>query len=1432
MIERIIRFSVENKTITGALLVIFLGWGLWSASRLSVDALPDATNNQVQVITSAPTLATQEVEQFITFPLELQFKNLPDLVQLRSVSRSGLSVITIVFEDQVSTALARQLVAERLKAAEAEIPAEFGEPEMLPPTTGLGEIFQYTLAVDSAHREAFDAMRLRTIQDWIVRRQLLGVPGVVDVSSFGGKLKQYEVAVDPAKLLSMGLTLNDVYDALAENNANTGGSYIEKGPNLYYVRGEGLITAMDDIAGLPIRTSQGIPIRIKDVAEVRPGFAPRFGAMMRNGEGETVGGVVLMIKGGNAMQVIRGVQRRVAQIQESLPEGVTVDVFVDRSKLIAKTTSTVEENLGLGALIVVLVLVLVLGNLRAGLIVASLIPLSLLFAIGMMNLFGQTANLMSMGALDFGLIVDGAVIIVEGMLFLLHGRYTGQVLDQRTMDGEVVRSSSRLMRSAVFGQVIILIVYVPILALTGIEGKMFRPMAYTVGFAIIGALLLSLTYVPFISSLVLSKRVVAHNTFSDRLLARIHKSYEPLLRRALDIPRTVVAAAVALLIGAGLLFNSLGGEFIPELDEGDFATNYTIRQGSGLEQTMKVGTQLEQILLDSFPEVKEAVSKIGTSEIPSDPMPIESADLIIVLKDKKEWTSAKTTAELAERMEQAMSVVPGVNLSFEQPIQMRFNELIAGVKSDIAIKLFGEDLDVLYTKGNEIAGLIADIPGLTGLKVEQVVGMPQLVVKYDRGRLAQYGLTVAEANRVLTTAVAGGEAGTVYEGERRFALVVRMAGYRAADIGMVKNLRVALPNGEQVPMGEIADVSFRSAPAQVTREDGERRIVVEANVRGRDIQSVANDIKQRLDEKLALPSGYFITYGGTFQNLQEATARLGVAVPVALLLIFFLLFLAFNSARKALLVFSAVPLAAVGGVLSLWLRGMPFSISAGVGFIALFGVAVLNGIVLISYFDEDERAGGTDVMRRILKGAHERLRPVLATALVASLGFLPMALSNSAGSEVQRPLATVVIGGLITSTLLTLFVLPVLYKLFGSRRRKGSGANTAATVLLLLCATPAVQAQAPLTLDQAVQQAMQGHPGMLAAQAGVDREEALRTTAFTLDPIDLQYEFGQLNSAVTDHNISAVTGLAAPNVIIRRGQAQRQRIVLAESRSALTAAQLRRETALAYVELQAARERQRLAAALDSLYGRFAASAARKVQLGESPPLEQYSGQAEWERVKLEKQAADADALAAEALLRQWTGAAVIGPLAPFTSLPAPLVDSALAATMPEVKALAEEAALREAEAKLARAQWAPSLKTGAFNQSLDGETPFWGGLVGLSIPLVKTGQGGTAKAAGLDAAIAQHERLAAERQARARIAAAVQEYGQRLRDHAYYAGEGNALAEALVKNAARNYAEGQIGRTEYIQTLHQAGELRQNRINALLALDRSIIQLNYLNGR
>ncbi len=1434
MLDRIIRFSVTNKLVTGLFLLALVGWGIYSAAHLPIDALPDVTNNQVQVITNAPNLATQEVEKFITYPLELQFKSLQGLVELRSISRSGLSVITVVFNDDMPVPLTRQWVAERLKMAEEDIPPEYGRPSMIPPTTGLGEIFQYTLAVDSAYRDKYDIMELRTVQDWIVRRQLLGVQGVVDVSSFGGKLKQYEIAVDPARLASMDLTLVDVYDALAANNANTGGSYIEKGPGLYYIRSEGLLASLDQISDISIRSKDGIPVRIRDVAKVQFGFAPRFGVLTRNGEGETVGGVVLMTKGENAMEVIGRVKERIAQTEKSLPEGVHLDVFIDRSSLISRTIGTVEENLLLGALIVIVILVLMLGQLRAGLIVASVIPLSMLFAISLMNLFGVSANLMSMGALDFGLIVDGAVIIVEATLHHLHSRFNGRTLSRMEMDREVIQSSSRIRTSAAFGEIIILIVYVPIFALTGVEGKMFQPMALTVSFAILGALLLSLTYVPLMSALFLDRTVKAHVTFSDRLVARSYRFIEPLLKGALRRTTLVITSSVVLLAGALLVFNSLGGEFIPELDEGGFAINYGVRQGSSLQHTMAVGQQLEGILMKDFPEVTEVVSKVGSSEIPTDPMPIQVGDLIVVLKDHDEWTTADNREALAEAMNDKMSVIPGVNLSFEQPIQMRFNELIAGVKSDLAIKIYGDDLDLLFQKGKQVAALIRNIEGAEDVKVEQVTGMPQLVVKPDRTRLAQYGVTVEELNRILSTALAGGKAGVVYEGERRFDLMVRLANYRDADVDKVKDIRVPLPNGRQVPFSDVATVEFVSAPAQVSRDNGERRIVVEANVRGRDIQSVVADIDRMLADRLELPSGYYITYGGTFKNLEEAKARLSIALPVALLLILVLLFFTFGSLREALIIFSAVPLAAVGGVFALWLRDMSFSISAGVGFIALFGVAVLNGIVLISQFNREEDEGDPDITHRILNGVKVRLRPVLATAAVASLGFLPMAFNTSVGSEVQRPLATVVIGGLITSTLLTLFVLPVLYKLFGSGRRKIRPAKGAVIAgLLMILGSGTAQAQSPtLTLEQAVSLALKEHPLVNAAKGAVEREQALKGNAFMLEPLDVQYQRGQINTSVDDYNLQVSTGIASPNVIAQRAATLRQRIALAQSRAALTEAQVRREVSLAYIGLQAAEQQAATYAKLDSIYSDLSRYAERNVQVGESPPVEGLSAQARWQQVKLDRSRADANVNAARALLQVWIGTATEPSVGTLIALPEPIMDTALVNANPELSAMNEQVKLSEAELKLQRNSWAPALRFGAFNQSLDLVTPFWGWMVGASFPIFKTGRGNTTRAVEIDARIAADQRDAAGRSVTAQVATEMQEYFQRKREASYYQDQGTALADALLNNATKLYQSGAIGYFEYVQTVDQAYRLYVGQSDALLALNSSILQLNYLTGR
>ncbi|TBR20263.1 MAG: CusA/CzcA family heavy metal efflux RND transporter [Chitinophagaceae bacterium] len=1429
MIEKIIQYSVKNKLITGIFLLVFVGWGVYSTTNLSIDALPDVTNNQVQVITSCPNLATQEVEQFITYPIEMQMKTIPDVTELRSISRSGLSVITVVFKDKIPVNITRQQVSERLKIAEEDLQKDFGTPEILPPTTGLGEIYQYTIAPKKGFEKKYSAMDLRTIQDWIVRRQLIGTAGVVDVSTFGGYLKQYEVAVAPEKLVSMNISLTDVFDALSKNNQNTGGSYIDKGPNIYFIRGEGLIESLQDIENIVVKNVNGIPIKIHDISKVQFGYAPRYGAMTRNGQGEAVGGVVLMLKGENSVKVIADVKERMKSIEKNLPEGLTLDVFVDRTKLIDRTIGTVSTNLIEGALIVIFVLILLLGNLRAGLIVASVIPLSMLFAISLMNVFGVTANLMSMGALDFGLIVDGAVIVVESMLYIFTKHYRSNTLSQSQMDKEIIGNSSKIMSSAVFGQIIILIVYIPIFALTGIEGKMFLPMAQTVSFAIIGALLLSLTYVPLMSSLFLNKKITHKESLSDRFIAWCLKFYIPFLKNVLKHKTKVVGASLLLLIAAIFLFNSLGGEFIPELDEGDFAIESSIRQGSSLPQTILTFTQLESILKSNFPEVIDVVSKIGTAEVPTDPMPVNTGDIIIILKDKKEWTTAQDKDELAEKMSEKMNEIPGVQLSFEHPIQMRFNELIAGVKTDIAIKIFGENLDVLFDNGNKVSKIISGVDGVTDIKVEQVVGMPQLVVKYNRARIAQYGLNIFDVNKILNTALAGGKAGVVYDGERKFDLIVRLDKVRDADEEKVKNIFVPLPNGTQIPLSQIAEVNFQSAPAQISRDDAERRIVVEANVRGRDIQSVVEDIQKKLDAELKLPSGYFITYGGTFQNLQEAKNRLSVAVPAALLLIFLLLFFSFRSITESLIIFSAIPLAAIGGVVAIWLRGMNFSISAGIGFIALFGVAVLNGIVLIAYFNRLRDEGEENVTERILKGTAARLRPVIATAAVASLGFLPMALSTSAGSEVQKPLATVVIGGLISSTLLTLIVLPVLYALF-IRKKKIKIAGT--VMILIFLFSFSANAQSPLSLDSAINLSLKNHPLLRSSEYTLQQQQLLKKTIFTLDPLNMAYTGGQINSSVNDYNITATTGIKFPTEILAQSQYQKQQIALALSQLNVTKATLVKNVSLAYVLLQYSLQQLNLLDSLEIIYTNFSKFADKKYSVGETGLLEKVSAHSQLKEIQLKKQEAESNLKIYQNNLKQWIGTTeniAVSTIENF-KLPIPqLTDTSALKTTPLFLLQKQQLNVTIANYKLEKAKFSPSINFGYFNQSLDKVKPFNGFMIGTSIPIFKTGQQGRTKSAQLGIKISEMELQNFQLNLNTAYTEALQQFNKHNQSLNYYQTEGLNLASTLFTVANKSYQSGDIGYTEFILNIQNAYDIRSNYLLTLNNYNQSIINLNYL---
>jgi len=1034
MIDKIISFSINNKLIIVLMVLGLIVWGGYSVARLPVDAVPDITDNQVQIITITPALAAQEVERLITFPIEITMATIPDIEEIRSFSRFGLSLVTVVFKEKTDIYWARQQISERLAEAEKQIPEGIGTPEMGPVTTGLGEIYQYVIHAKEGYEDQYSAMDLRTIQDWIIRRQLIGTPGVADVSSFGGYLKQYEVSIKPELLRSMGLTISDVFTALEQNNQNTGGAYIDKRPNAYFIRSEGMVSSLDDIGNIVVKTvDDGTPVLIRDVAKVQFGHAVRYGASTRGGK-EVVSAIVMMLKGENSAKVIKDVKERIWQIEKTLPEGVVIEPFLDRTKLVNKAIGTVTKNLTEGALIVVLVLVLLLGNFRAGFIVASVIPLSMLFAFSMMNLFGVSANLMSLGAIDFGLIVDGAVIIVEGVvqrIVMSKNIYGGiERLSKVQMDSQVHEASKRMMNSAVFGQIIILIVYLPILALVGIEGKMFRPMAQTVSFAILGALILSLTYVPVVSFLFLSRKTEHKENISDKIINFIRKLYNPLIHFALRRKYIVLLSALSLFAASLVVFSNMGGEFIPTLEEGDFAVETRVMTGSSLFETIEASNKASAILLENFPEVKEVVAKIGSGEIPTDPMPIEACDLMVILKDKKEWTSGKTREELANKMSEALSVIPGVSFGFQQPIQMRFNELMTGARQDVVLKIYGEDLDALSEQAAKVGNIVNTVKGTSDLYVEKVTGLPQIMVKFDRDRIAKFGLNIAEINRTIRTAFAGELAGLVFEGERRFDLVVRLDKANRKGLDDVKNLFINTPFGNQIPLDQVADVSFKEGPNQIQRDDTKRRITIGFNVRNRDVESIVDEIKQKIDKLVKLPAGYFITYGGQFENLVEAKKRLSTAVPVALAMIFVMLFFAFKSAKQGILIFTAIPLSAIGGIFALYLRGMPFSISAGVGFIALFGVSVLNGIVLINEFNLLKKDGIKDLHERVLKGTSVRLRPVILTAAVASFGFLPMALSTSPGAEVQKPLATVVIGGLITATLLTLVVLPVLYIFF------------------------------------------------------------------------------------------------------------------------------------------------------------------------------------------------------------------------------------------------------------------------------------------------------------------------------------------------------------------------------------------------------------------
>lgn len=1028
MLNTIVRLSIERRGLIMALMLLLVATGVWSYRHLPIDAVPDITNVQVQINTEAPGYSPLEAEQRITFPVETALYGLPGLQYTRSLSRYGLSQVTVVFRDGTDIYHARNLINERLTSIRNALPPGL-EPVMGPIATGLGEIFVYTVdALPGALQpdgSPYDAMALREIQDWIIRPQLAQVPGVVEINTIGGFERQYHVLPDPLRMLEQGITLDDIATALRRNNSNRGAGYIERGGQQLLVRSPGQLQSIDDIEQVVVRISAGIPVLIRDVADIAIGKELRTGAATRDGR-ETVMGTAMMLMGENSRSVALALAERLEQVQRSLPDGVRAEVVYNRTTLVDKTIATVQKNLLEGALLVIAVLFFLLGNLRAALITAAVIPLSMLATMTGMVQAGISANLMSLGALDFGLIVDGAVIVVENSVRRLAEaqRLQGRVLPLRERLSVVYQATAEVIRPALFGVAIITLVYIPVFSLTGVEGKMFHPMAATVVMALLAAMVLAVTFVP--AAVALFMRGEIRETES-RAMHVAQAAYQPLLQGALQHGRLILIGALLLVLGSGWLLTRLGSEFMPQLDEGDLAIHALRIPGTGLEQAIAMQVILEG-RLRTFPEVDKVYAKIGTPEVATDPMPPSVADNFVMLKPRSEWPDpGRSKDDLVASIEASIRELPGNNYEITQPIEMRFNELISGVRADLGIKLYGDDLDQLASSAQDIATMVERIPGAADVGVEQVTGLPVLSVTPKPLELARYGLSVDELQSFLAAAIGGEQAGQIYHGDRRFALVVRLPEHLRNDIEALPFLPIPLDADRFVPLGEVADIALAPAPAQISRENGKRRVVVSVNVRDRDLGGFVAEVQQTLQQELSLPAGYWLDYGGTFRQLESASQRLAWMVPVTLLLIIGLLIMAFRSVKDALIVFSGVPLALTGGVLALWLRDMPLSVSAGIGFIALSGIAVLNGLVLVSFIQRLQ-AQGIAVLQAVTDGAITRLRPVLMTALVAALGFVPMAFNTGIGAEVQRPLATVVIGGILSSTLLTLVVLPVLYR--------------------------------------------------------------------------------------------------------------------------------------------------------------------------------------------------------------------------------------------------------------------------------------------------------------------------------------------------------------------------------------------------------------------
>ncbi|WP_062054566.1 CusA/CzcA family heavy metal efflux RND transporter [Aquimarina longa] len=1442
MINKLIEFSINNKFVIALFTLVLIAGGIYSVKQVPIDAVPDITNNQVQIITQAPNWGTEDIEQFITYPVEVAVANLPEVTEIRSISRFGLSVVTIVFSDDLDTYLPRQLVSEKLNEIKANIPEGFGEPFMGPISTGLGEIYQYTLEVVPEFKDKYDATELRTIQDWIIRRQMAMVPGVIEVNAFGGSIKQYEVTINPNELKAINLTINDVYKALKNNNQNTGGAYIEKNHQANFIRGEGLAKTLNDIKNIVVTNKGDIPITINDIGTVKFGTATRYGALTKNGEGEAVGGMILMLKGASTDAVIESVTERIVEIQKSLPEGITIKPFINRSKLISNTTSTVKNNLIEGALIVIFILIFFLGNWRGGIVVASTIPLSLLFAFILMNIFDVWANLMSLGAIDFGIIVDGAVIIVESTVFFLYQRIKKEeTITDKTRDEITYMASSKMMNTAFFGQFIILIVFLPILTLEGIEGKMFIPMALTFIFAMIGAMVLCLTYVPMITSVFLRIPKIKKKYWGDKIVHWLENIYENGLVKAIKRGKSVVVSAVILLSLAVFAFTRMGGEFIPQLDEGDLAFHAILKPGSSLSETIATTTKIEKIVKDNFPEVIDIISRIGVADVPTDPMPMDIADVFVILKPISEWATPSSKEELIDKIKEKVEQIPGVNYEFTQPIEMRFNELITGVREDIAVKLYGDDLDILAQTAKEMGKIIATVAGVADMKVEATSGQPQITIRYNRDKIAQYGLQISELNTLIQNAFSGGIAGTIFEGEKRFDLVVRLKEEFRRDIHNVKNLFITLPSGTQIPLKEVASISYEPGPMQISRDNTNRRTYVGINVRGRDIKSLVEEIKQKIEAEIKLPVGYYIRYGGAFENLERATSKLKTVVPIVLGLIFILIFFALKSIKQTVMIYIAIPLATIGGIFSLMLRDMPFSISAGVGFIVLFGVAVLNGLVLISGFNELKSEGVTDINERIRMGTRRRIRPIILTALTDILGFLPMALSTTSGAEVQRPLATVVIGGLLTATLLTLFVIPILYKWIENKDKKSIKISIhkkvktrMATLLLLSFFTISKAQQQPISMDEAVAIALKSYPSLKAARLLVKKENVLKNTAWDLGSTQLftaGEEIGNTNTPTY-----TILGIGQNNIdifgITSKNKLAKENIKLAELNVELNELELKRNVLIAWARVYTAKQLYQSCSEIDSVFTglnkaidwRYATEAISK--------LEYNATINQGKLILLQKEQAYATYQIALQKLNQWLSMNETIYGVKVTTLDAfdsdILISEEVIKNHPLFNYWEKQLEVAKAEQKVTNSQFLPKISAQYGLQKIGNQSGFNSYQVGIQVPLIFNTIKAQSKVSKINTEMITANNKAKVLQLKSRFNSKISEFKQSRNKWLFYKNEALPLAIEQRNGAILSYKEGALDYVAFLQNMKTAIQLEINTWKTLQIYLENKIQLSY----